>query len=76
MTSDPHELKTLARGFSRDMTPDAISRRLEIVGELNKLCHYLGTATPAPGSASRIASQRGLVKAPNIWDALRLPWGR
>lgn len=48
MTSDPHELKTLARGFSRDMTPDAISRRLEIVGELNKLCHYLGTATPAP----------------------------
>ncbi len=46
MNANPQDAKAHARGFSNDMSPEAISRRLEIVGELNRLCEYLGKATP------------------------------
>ena len=34
--------KLLSRGISRDMSPEAIARRLEIVSELSELSHTLG----------------------------------
>ena len=46
MKNNPQETKARARGFSRDMSPKAISRRLKIVAELNKLCEHLSKATP------------------------------
>lgn len=38
------EAKNRARGYSTDMSPAAISRRLEMVNELNRVCAWLGNA--------------------------------
>ena len=38
------DLKSLSRGTSRDMSPAAIARRLEIVSELRDLAMTLATA--------------------------------
>ena len=41
----PHaDHKKISRGISRDMSPEAISRRLRIVSELRTLCLKLGKA--------------------------------
>lgn len=36
--------KKISRGISRDMSPEAISRRLRIVSDLRILCLKLGRA--------------------------------
>ena len=36
--------KKISRGISRDMSPEAISRRLRIVSDLRTLCLNLGRA--------------------------------
>ena len=41
--TDP-DFKALSRGMSRDMSPAAIARRLEIVNELRDLAMALATA--------------------------------
>ncbi len=40
----PKQMKNKARGWSRDMSPKAVMRRLEIVSEMNELCGWLGKA--------------------------------
>lgn len=40
------EKKRYGRGFSHDMSPDAVSRRLEIVSQLYELAQLLGRAKP------------------------------
>lgn len=40
----PEEAKRLSRGISTDMSPEAVSRRLEIAGELFELAAWLGKA--------------------------------
>ena len=44
--NDPDTLKDASRGYGRDMSPAAISRRLDIVVELNETCEWLGRARP------------------------------
>ncbi len=39
-------MKNASRGYSRDMSPPAINRRLDIVVELNRLCEWLGKGRP------------------------------
>ena len=39
------DLKHASRGYSTDMSPEAISRRFEILNQLNEVCAWLGTAT-------------------------------
>ena len=41
---DADQQKRLSRGFSTDMSPEAISRRLDIVVELADLARVLGEA--------------------------------
>ena len=41
---NPQSAKNKSRGVSRDMSPEAILRRLEIVSELRTLSLWLGTA--------------------------------
>lgn len=41
---DPDKLKEASRGYGRDMSPTAISHRLDLVVELNKTCKWLGKA--------------------------------
>ena len=38
------DLRSLSRGMSRDMSPAAIARRLDIVGDLRELAITLATA--------------------------------
>lgn len=35
-------MKNRSRNYSRDMSPEAITRRLDTVVELNELCEWLG----------------------------------
>ena len=44
--NDSDYLKNASRNWSVDMSPEAISRRLDTVDELNRLCSWLGTARP------------------------------
>ena len=44
MNPNPEEAKRLSRGMSSDMSPEAISKRFDILVELNDLCGYLGGA--------------------------------
>ena len=43
MNSAQHD-KDRSRGISRDMSPQAIARRLEIVSELREMAQFLGQA--------------------------------
>jgi len=38
------QLKNKSRGYSRDMSPEAIAQRLDIVTEMNRVCGDLGKA--------------------------------
>jgi len=40
----PEELKSKSRGVSRDMSPEAISRRFDILVELHELASALSSA--------------------------------
>jgi hypothetical protein len=37
------DMKNASRAYSRDMSPEAITRRLDTVVELNELCDWLGS---------------------------------
>jgi hypothetical protein len=43
---DAHEMKRRGRGISRDMSPEGIARRLDIVGELWRMWRVLRQARP------------------------------
>ncbi len=43
-SNDMSEKKRLSRGISRDMSPEAISKRLRIVSDLRALCLKLAHA--------------------------------
>jgi len=47
--------KSRARGISNDMSPEAMSRRLDIVSELSDLCRWLATAQPVESGAKEQA---------------------
>jgi hypothetical protein len=38
----PSQMKNRSRNYSRDMSPESITRRLDTVVELNELCEWLG----------------------------------
>ena len=40
----PEEMKTQSRGFSVDMTPESIEKRINKVSKLRVLCKELGKA--------------------------------
>ena len=40
----PEEMKMKGRGWSTDMSPEAIARRIDIVSELRTFALWLGTA--------------------------------
>jgi len=49
------DVKNRSRGVSRDMSPEAIARRLDIASQLHELAKSLGKATkldPAPNQAN------------------------
>jgi hypothetical protein len=64
----PEELKAKSRGISRDMSPEAISRRFDILVELDTLARALEKAkrqgrvaeTEAPYKATRTGGRHGL----------------
>jgi hypothetical protein len=41
------DLEDISRGFNRDMSPEAIGRRLKIVANLRRLSHTLSQAREA-----------------------------
>lgn len=43
-TAFQRQLKNQSRGYSRDMSPEAIARRLDIVEEMNRVCGELAKA--------------------------------
>ena len=46
----PIEAKKKSRGISSDMSPEAISRRLQICSDLSAACRVFGKAVPVvPG---------------------------
>ncbi|MBN1593589.1 MAG: hypothetical protein JW941_10145 [Candidatus Coatesbacteria bacterium] len=51
---DYKKLKDLSRGMSRDMSPEAVSKRLKKVANLRNLCLMLGKA----GKAAREERRR------------------
>lgn len=53
----PDRDKTTSRGISRDMSPGAIGRRLDIVSELRALAQSLGTARKTAENANGEARQ-------------------
>ena len=50
------EAKAASRGESRDMSPEAISRRFDILVELDRVARALGAARRRPTSATETAS--------------------
>jgi hypothetical protein len=42
----PNEAKAASRGVSRDMSPEALSRRLDILVELDQVSRLLAAARP------------------------------
>jgi len=43
-TAFQNHLKNKSRGYSRDMSAEAIARRLDVVEEMNRACDELGKA--------------------------------
>ncbi|MGY8673578.1 MAG: hypothetical protein ACKVHO_13425 [Verrucomicrobiia bacterium] len=41
-TAEQKRMKNASRGFSRDMSPAAISSRFEKLAQINELCDWLG----------------------------------
>lgn len=39
-------MKNASRGYSTEMSPEAIARRFEILQQMNELCEWLGSAKP------------------------------
>lgn len=71
---DPEELKRRGRGISDDMSPAAIGKRIEIVGQLHRMWQLLrqaqrvGPMQPADQPADQVAEAE-----PRGWH--RLPGG-
>jgi hypothetical protein len=42
----PEEMKNASRGYSTDMSPEAMAKRLRIMSELSAFTRWLGTAVP------------------------------
>ena len=55
---DAHEMKRRGRGISRDMSPEGIARRLDIVGELWRMWRVLRQARPIGPVQARDATPR------------------
>jgi hypothetical protein len=53
------DTKDISRGFSADMSSEAIQRRFAILQELNELCEWLGTAKPLGPVESDASPQNG-----------------
>ena len=54
---NPQSAKNKSRGFSRDMSPEAIAKRLDMVSELLSLSLWLGTAKVVKPSADASSSK-------------------
>ena len=52
MTPEPVDTKKISRGISADMSPQAVSRRLQICSDLSAACRELGKAVAIDGTAS------------------------
>lgn len=69
---DPKDLKRRGRGISDDMSPDAIGKRIDIVGQLHRMWQLLrhaqrvGPVQPADHPADQVAEPepRGWRKLP------------
>ena len=44
MKNEPIDVKSASRGVSSDMSPEAVSRRLQICSDLSDACRELGKA--------------------------------
>ncbi len=52
MTLEPVDTKKISRGISADMSPEAVSRRLQICSDLSAACRELGKAVVIDGTVS------------------------
>lgn len=63
--NEPDKLKDASRGYGRDMSPAAISRRLDIVVELNETCEWLGKAQLVESEATTHVSKPNPAATPD-----------
>ncbi len=59
----PEEHKSKSRGISRDMSPEAISRRLDILVELHEVAQALANAKRVGKAEPRTVQARSLEDA-------------
>lgn len=62
---DPEHQKSRSRGISRDMSPEAISKRFDILVELHELAKALSRAKPL-GKAEPRSSRPGTQADPAL----------
>ncbi len=68
---DPEELKRRGRGISDDMSPDAIGRRIDIVGQLHRMWQLLRHAQRVgPVQAADQPADRVAEPEPRGWHRL------
>ena len=53
------DVKAESRGESRDMSPEAISRRFDILVELDRLAHALASARRRPAQSTPTNARKG-----------------
>jgi|GEM_PF-3167923 len=49
LTPEPIDAKKISRGISTDMSPEAVTRRLQICSDLSAACRELGKAEVIDG---------------------------
>ena len=52
----PEEMKNASRGYSTDMSPEAMAKRLRIMSELSAFTRWLATAVPVECVDSKTSS--------------------
>ncbi len=63
MNQQPSEAKQQSRGVSTDMSPAAVTRRLQICSNLSALCRKLRKASPAGARPDEVKMIRRDVSA-------------
>lgn len=54
----PEEMKNASRGYSTDMSPEALHKRLRIMSDLSSFTRWLATSVPAGRVESKPRQER------------------